>query len=164
MALTAPWRGAQNCRPSRPRGEEPETADPHGPVERRPALQTLTAPWRGAQNCRLSWPRGEEPKTADPHGPMERSPGPADPHGPVERSAGPADLLSPLPTVALSREGCGCPLCQYSIYMRVGYPRGKTLVSRQESMNWLFMATHSSMLAWEMPWTEETGGLQSMGS
>ena len=25
------------------------------------------------------------------------------------------------------------------------------------------MATHSSFLAWEMPWTEEPGGLQSMG-
>jgi len=26
------------------------------------------------------------------------------------------------------------------------------------------MATHSSILAWEIPWTEETGGLQSVGS
>ena len=26
------------------------------------------------------------------------------------------------------------------------------------------MATHSSVLAWEVPWTEEPGGLQSMGS
>ena len=26
------------------------------------------------------------------------------------------------------------------------------------------MATHSSILAWEMPWTEESGRLQSMGS
>ena len=25
------------------------------------------------------------------------------------------------------------------------------------------MATHSSVLAWEVPWTEEPGGLQSMG-
>ena len=25
------------------------------------------------------------------------------------------------------------------------------------------MATHSSILAWKIPWTEETGGLQSMG-
>ena len=25
------------------------------------------------------------------------------------------------------------------------------------------MATHSSILAWEIPWTEEPGGLQSMG-
>ena len=26
------------------------------------------------------------------------------------------------------------------------------------------MATHSSILAWEIPWTEEHGGLQSMAS
>ena len=26
------------------------------------------------------------------------------------------------------------------------------------------MATHSSMLAWRIPWTEEPGGLPSMGS
>ena len=26
------------------------------------------------------------------------------------------------------------------------------------------MATHSSDLAWRIPWTEEPGGLQSMGS
>ena len=26
------------------------------------------------------------------------------------------------------------------------------------------MATHSSILAWRIPWTEESGGLQSLGS
>ena len=26
------------------------------------------------------------------------------------------------------------------------------------------MATYSSILAWEIPWTEEHGGLQSLGS
>jgi len=26
------------------------------------------------------------------------------------------------------------------------------------------MATHSNILAWEIPWTEEPGGIQSMGS
>ena len=26
------------------------------------------------------------------------------------------------------------------------------------------MATHSSVLAWKIPWTEEPGGLQSMWS
>ena len=25
------------------------------------------------------------------------------------------------------------------------------------------MATHANILAWEIPWTEESGGLQSMG-
>ena len=28
----------------------------------------------------------------------------------------------------------------------------------------LGMATHSSILAWRIPWTEEPGSLQSMGS
>ena len=26
------------------------------------------------------------------------------------------------------------------------------------------MATHSSILAWEIPWSEESGGLPTMGS
>ena len=26
------------------------------------------------------------------------------------------------------------------------------------------VATHSSILIWEIPWTEESGGLESMGS
>ena len=26
------------------------------------------------------------------------------------------------------------------------------------------MASHSNILVWEIPWTEETGGIQSMGS
>ena len=29
---------------------------------------------------------------------------------------------------------------------------------------WEEVTTHSSILAWEIPWTEEPGGLQSMGS
>ena len=38
-----------------------------------------------------------------------------------------------------------------------------------QSLNWedpleKGMATHSSILAWVIPWTEEPGGLQSMGS
>jgi len=31
-------------------------------------------------------------------------------------------------------------------------------------ISWKGMATHSSILAWEIPWTEEAEGLQSMGS
>ena len=41
--------------------------------------------------------------------------------------------------------------------------------TRVQSLSWeesleKEMATHSSILAWETPWTEEAGGLQSMGS
>ena len=40
---------------------------------------------------------------------------------------------------------------------------------RVESLGWEDplgeeMATHSSILAWEIPWTEDPGGLPSMGS
>ena len=40
---------------------------------------------------------------------------------------------------------------------------------RIRSLGWEYsleeeMATHSSILAWRIPWTEEPGGLQSMGS
>ena len=34
----------------------------------------------------------------------------------------------------------------------------------QEDLLEMEMATHSSILAWEIPWTEEPGGLQSRGS
>ena len=40
--------------------------------------------------------------------------------------------------------------------------------TRVQSLGWedpleKEMATHSSILAWKIPWTEEPGGLQSMG-
>ena len=33
-----------------------------------------------------------------------------------------------------------------------------------KSPGYMAMATHSSTLAWQIPWTEEPGRLQSMGS
>ena len=41
--------------------------------------------------------------------------------------------------------------------------------TRVQSLNWedpleKRRATHSSILAWRIPWTKEPGGLQSMGS
>ena len=41
--------------------------------------------------------------------------------------------------------------------------------TRDRSLGWedpleQGMATHSSVLAWRIPWSEEPGGLQSMGS
>ena len=38
------------------------------------------------------------------------------------------------------------------------------LILGQEDLLEKEMATHSSILAWRIPWTEEPGGLQSMGS
>ena len=51
--------------------------------------------------------------------------------------------------------------------------RAKNLPAMQEtwiwSLGWEYslekgMATHSSILVWRIPWTEEPGGLQSIGS
>ena len=63
-----------------------------------------------------------------------------------------------------------------AICLRMGFPGGllvKNLPAKQEmqvrSLAWedpleKGMATHSGILAWEIPWTEEPDGLQSMGS
>ena len=40
----------------------------------------------------------------------------------------------------------------------------ETLVQSLEDPLEKVMATHSSILVWRIPWTEEPGGLQSMGS
>ena len=56
--------------------------------------------------------------------------------------------------------------------MTVGFPSGsavKNLPARVQSLGGedpleKEMATHSSILTWEIPWTEEPGGIQSMGS
>ena len=40
----------------------------------------------------------------------------------------------------------------------------KDLISGQEDPLEKEMATHLSILAWEIPWTEEPGGLQPTGS
>ena len=59
-----------------------------------------------------------------------------------------------------------------SVFTDFSLEVGKTLPAMQEirvqSLHWddpqKGMATHSSMLAWRIPWTEEPGGLQSMES
>ena len=40
---------------------------------------------------------------------------------------------------------------------------GVRFLNREDPL-WKEMSTHSSTLAWKIPWTEEPGGLQSMGS
>ena len=68
-------------------------------------------------------------------------------------------------------EGIGYPL-QYS-WASLAAQLVKNLPTMQEtevqSLGWedpleKGMATHSSILAWRIPWTEEPGELQSMGS
>ena len=62
------------------------------------------------------------------------------------------------------------------MHIFMGFPGGsvvKNLPAKQETqvrpLGWDYpleegMETHSSTLAWEIPWIEDPGGLQSMGS
>ena len=54
-----------------------------------------------------------------------------------------------------------CSLCQrkssYFIYMFIYFIYSSVYIGEGE-------APHSSALAWKIPWAEEPGGLQSMGS
>ena len=65
-------------------------------------------------------------------------------------------------------EGKGYPL-QYSGLENSmdcvdhGVPKSRTRLSDFHFHFQKEMATHSSILAWRIPWTEEPGGLQSMG-
>ena len=71
---------------------------------------------------------------------------------------------------SLPREGIGYPL-QYSWASLVAQRVKNLSVMWQNwvpSLGWEDpledgMATHSSILAWRIPWTEEPGGLQCMG-
>ena len=54
---------------------------------------------------------------------------------------------------------------------RIRETRGKQVLVNKENRSQLFLmlsifflATHSSTLAWKIPWAEEPGRLQSMGS
>ena len=60
----------------------------------------------------------------------------------------------------------------YSLYSHPGGSEVRIRLPMQEMQVWSLgqedplekeMATHSNILAWEFPWTEEPGGLQSIG-
>ena len=47
----------------------------------------------------------------------------------------------------------------------IGYIRDmRSIPGSGNPLGWGGMATHSSILAWRIPWTEEPGGLPSIGS
>ena len=52
--------------------------------------------------------------------------------------------------------------------VQAGFRKGKRTRDQIANIHWIMvekaMAPHSSTLAWEIPWAEEPGGLQSMGS
>ena len=79
--------------------------------------------------------------------------------------------------IQTSSDHCLLLLAVYSTSLYSwGSPSGaavKNLPAMQETRIWYLdqedplekeIATHSSILAWEIPWTEEPGGLQSMGT
>ena len=72
--------------------------------------------------------------------------------------------------------GCGVYFITYLLLISRACPMAQmvnNLPAMQETWIWFLgqedplekgMTTHSSLLAWEIPWTEQPGGLQSMGS
>ena len=71
---------------------------------------------------------------------------------------------------------CMCEMTKVFISEHFGFPGGsdcKESAAMQETWVWSLgqegplekgIATHSSIFAWRIPWTEEPGGLQSMVS
>ena len=51
-----------------------------------------------------------------------------------------------------------------SVTMEGNTDERKRISTRVRSVDRRRRGTHSSTLAWKIPWTEEPGGLQSMGS
>ena len=65
-------------------------------------------------------------------------------------------LLIPFPGGASGKEAaCQCRRCKRFILVQS--------LGREDPLE-EGMATHSSIRAWRIPWTEELGGLQSIGS
>ena len=49
------------------------------------------------------------------------------------------------------------------VHIQLSFKRADNPIKNEQKME-KEMATHSSILAWEIPWTEKSSGLQSMGS
>ena len=75
------------------------------------------------------------------------------------------------------RCGCICMMGKSAVVWRRGFPGGSKVknlpaveetwvqsLGREDPLEEDGMATHSSILAWRIPWTEEPDGLQSIGS
>ena len=66
-------------------------------------------------------------------------------------------------------------MCMFIMYVCKGFPGGAIVKNPPANAGYVSsipgledslekeMATHSSILAWEIPWTEKAGGLQSTG-
>ena len=82
--------------------------------------------------------------------------------------------MCPIPIISelLRKKNLLNPENNKEVYRNMGFPSGSVVKNPPVyagDLGWedpleKEMATHSSILAWEIPWTEEPGGLQSMGS
>ena len=89
----------------------------------------------------------------------------------VVRSGGEGSSSFPLCLILrILREKLGSLGCQWASLVAQTVKRLPAVrETRVQSLGWedpleKEMAPHSSTLAWKIPWTEEPGGLQSMGS
>ena len=71
---------------------------------------------------------------------------------------GPPSHLLPIPALyVITEHQAELPVLYSSFPLAIYFTHGSIYISEKA------MAPHSSTLAWEIPWTEEPGGLQSMG-
>ena len=88
----------------------------------------------------------------------------------VVRSGGESSSSFPLCLLRILREKLGSLGCQWASLVAQTVKRLPAVRETWvQSLGWedpleKEMAPHSSTLAWKIPWTEEPGGLQSMGS
>ena len=81
---------------------------------------------------------------------MDRGAGRATVHGVAKSWTPLSDFPFPFPSGSAGKEPtCQCRKCGFDLW---------------EDPLEEEMAPHSSILAWKIPWTEESGGLQSLGS
>ena len=104
-----------------------------------------------------------------PHTPEPSTPGPCRTLWNVLRSASSESIPAPYKPYfgTCSKLTDLTVLWQYMVQMVENLPAMQE--TQVQSLEWedpleKEMATHSSPLAWRIPWTEEPGGLQSMGS
>ena len=71
----------------------------------------------------------------------------------------PSDICEGFPGGANGKESA----CQCRRLKRHGFETRVQSLGQEDPLE-EEMATHFSILAWKIPWTEEPGGLQSMGS
>ena len=68
------------------------------------------------------------------------------------------------PVTLLGMYSIGLSMMQNDLYARFFTTAESTCANEWKQFQWLLTEDYSSTLAWKIPWAEEPGGLQSMGS